>query len=156
MTLGKKGGKCPLCSPLATPLKYAVCSSIYQFGLSTLWISYIYVGTCICSSYLALFIHFVKCMLSVRCTFSYCCRLYVTIHEKTMHNALELRPPLPTTTFELLLPCSHGDMSKNVPGSPVLEYCKKLQWTLLCTLHAEVRILAVYGKYVAPPTKSMS
>ena len=32
---------------------------------------------------------------------------YVTVHEKTMHNALEkvfeLRPPLPTTTFELLL-----------------------------------------------------
>ena len=33
--------------------------------------------------------------------------LFVTVHEKTMHNALkeifELRPPLPTTTFELLL-----------------------------------------------------
>ena len=31
----------------------------------------------------------------------------VTLHEKTMHNALttdfELRPPLPTTTFELLI-----------------------------------------------------
>ena len=30
----------------------------------------------------------------------------MTLHEKTMHNALknifELRPPLPTTTFELL------------------------------------------------------
>ena len=25
-----------------------------------------------------------------------------------------------------------------------------------CSLHAEVRILAVYAKYVAPPTKSMS
>ena len=33
--------------------------------------------------------------------------IIVTVHEKTMHNALkkifELRPPLPTTTFELLL-----------------------------------------------------
>ena len=32
---------------------------------------------------------------------------FVTFHDKTMHNALttdlELRPPLPTTTFELLL-----------------------------------------------------
>ncbi len=32
---------------------------------------------------------------------------YVTLHEKTKHNArknfFELRPPLPTTTFELLL-----------------------------------------------------
>ena len=25
-----------------------------------------------------------------------------------------------------------------------------------CSLHTEVRILAVYAKYVAPPTKSMS
>ena len=34
-------------------------------------------------------------------------RLIVTFHDKTMHNALttdyELRPPLPTITFELLL-----------------------------------------------------
>ena len=25
-----------------------------------------------------------------------------------------------------------------------------------CLLHAEVRILAVYAKYITPPTKSMS
>ena len=25
-----------------------------------------------------------------------------------------------------------------------------------CSLHAEVRILAIYAKYVAPPTKSIS
>ena len=34
-------------------------------------------------------------------------RVYVTLHEKTMHNALtidfELRLPFPTTTFELLI-----------------------------------------------------
>ena len=35
------------------------------------------------------------------------CNTYVTVHEKTKHNALkiifELRRPLPTTTFKLLL-----------------------------------------------------
>ena len=30
-------------------------------------------------------------------------------------------------------PCSHGDMSKNMSGFPVLKFCKKLQWTLLHT-----------------------
>ena len=61
----------------------------------------------------------------------------VTVHKKTMHNALktifELRPPLPTTTFvlcsskfEVSSPCSHGDMSKNIRGPPVLKFCKKI------------------------------
>ena len=34
--------------------------------------------------------------------------------------------------------------------------CSKHNETLLRTLHAEVRILAVYDKYVATPTKSKS
>ena len=47
-------------------------------------------------------------------------------------------------------------MSQNVPGSPVIKMCSKHNETLLRTLHAEVRILAVYAKYVAMPTKSKS
>ena len=81
--------------------------------------------------------------------------MYIRDHDKTKHNALttdfELRPPLPTTTlnccsckFEVPSPCSHGDMSQNVPGSPVLKFCRKCNETLLRTLHAEVRILTVY------------
>ena len=42
------------------------------------------------------------------------------------------------------------------PGSPVIKMCSKLNETLLRTLQAEVRILAVYDKYVATPTKSKS
>ena len=45
-------------------------------------------------------------------------------------------------------------MSQNVPGSPVIKMCSKHNETLLRTLHAEVRILTVYAKYVAMPTKS--
>ena len=47
-------------------------------------------------------------------------------------------------------------MSQNVPESPVIKMCSKHNETLLHTLHAEVRILAVYAQYVATPTKSMS
>ena len=47
-------------------------------------------------------------------------------------------------------------MSQNVPGSPVLKLSSKRNETLLGTWHMEVHILAVYAKYVAPPTKSMS
>ena len=47
-------------------------------------------------------------------------------------------------------------MSQNVPGSPVIKMCSKQNETLLRTLHAEIRILAVYAKYVATPTKSKS
>ena len=47
-------------------------------------------------------------------------------------------------------------MSQNVPGLPVLKFYSKHNETLLRTLHAEVCILAVYAKYVALPTKSMS
>ena len=40
--------------------------------------------------------------------------------------------------------------ARNVLGGAVsISYCA-------CSLHAEVRILPVYAKYVAPPTKSMS
>ena len=53
--------------------------------------------------------------------------------------------------FEVSSPCSHGDMSRNVPGSSVIKMCSKLNETLLRTLHAEVRILAVHEKYVAHP-----
>ena len=94
--------------------------------------------------------------------------LHVTLHEKTMHIALttdfELRPPLPTTTFKLLIlqkfevssPRRFRDMSQNVPGSPVLQFSSRRNETLLHMLHAEVRIVTVYARYVAPPTKSMS
>ena len=50
---------------------------------------------------------------------------------KPRHNALttdfELRPQLPTTTFgsskfEVSSLCSHGDMSKSIPRSPVLKF----------------------------------
>ena len=48
-------------------------------------------------------------------------------------------------------------MSQNVPGSPVIKMFSKHNETLMLrTLHAEVRILAVYAKYVATPTKSKS
>ena len=53
---------------------------------------------------------------------------------------------------EVSSPCSFGDMSQTVPGSPVLKFSSKRNETLLRTLHAEVSILAVYAKYVAPPT----
>ena len=43
-----------------------------------------------------------------------------------------------------------------MPGLPVIKICSKLNETLLHTLHAEVRILAVYAKYVTTPTKSKS
>lgn len=57
--------------------------------------------------------------------------LFTIIHEKTNHTAhkmiFELRPPLATMAFGLLLEkievssqCDHGDMSQNVPGLPVL------------------------------------
>ena len=79
----------------------------------------------------------------------------VTFHDKTMHSALttdfELRPPLTTTTFnccsskfEVSSQCSHGDMSKNTLGLPVLKFYRKCNETLPHTLHEEVRILTVY------------
>ena len=49
--------------------------------------------------------------------------------------------------------CSFGDMSQNVPGSPILKFFSKRNETLLRMLHMEVRILA---KYVASPTESIS
>ena len=89
---------------------------------------------------------------------------YVTFHDKTNHIALtidfQLRPPLPTTTFELLLlqirslqpmqswaKCTQIACNKNY---------SKHDETLLRTLHAEVRILAVYAKCMATSTKSTS
>ena len=47
-------------------------------------------------------------------------------------------------------------MSQNVPGSHVIKVCSKHNEILIRTLHTEVRILAVYAKYVATPTKSKS
>ena len=67
---------------------------------------------------------------------------FVTLHEETKHNAwkkiFELRPPLPTTTFcsskfEISSPCSHGDTSQNVPGSPVIKLCSKHNETYIAT-----------------------
>ena len=93
--------------------------------------------------------------------------LFVTIHGKTILHTksfFEIRQPLPCMAFGLQLekkvefssPCSFGDMCQNVPGSPVLKFSSKRYETLSCTLHTEVHILAIYAKYVAPPTKSMS
>ena len=67
----------------------------------------------------------------------------------TNYNLWTIAP----ANLKSLAPCSHGDMSKNIPGSPVLKFCKKLQWTLLRTLHAEVRILAVYDMWPRPPSQ---
>ena len=58
--------------------------------------------------------------------------------------------------FEVPTLCSFGDNGQNVPGSPVLKFFSKHNETLLCMLHAEVRMLTVYANYVATPTKSMS
>ena len=79
---------------------------------------------------------------------------YVTLHDKTKHNALttnfEIRPPLLkplnycSCKFEVSSLCSHEDMSQNVPGSPVLKFSSKRNETLLCTLHEEVHILTVH------------
>ena len=91
----------------------------------------------------------------------------MTFHDKIMHIApttdFELRQPLSTTTLncyscklKVSSLCSHGDMSKNTPRSPVLKFCKKSNETLLRMLHTDVHILSVYAKYMAPPTKSMS
>ena len=44
----------------------------------------------------------------------------------------------------------------SLPRSPVLKFSSECNETLLRTLHVEVHILAVYTKYVALPTKSMS
>ena len=58
---------------------------------------------------------------------------------------------------EVSSPCSFGDMSQNVPRSPVLKFSSKRNETLLCTLHgAEVCILAVYAKYMAGPAYKAS
>ena len=91
------------------------------------------------------------------------CVIYVTVHGKTNHIAqkivFELRPPLPTMTFELPKlksnPRRFGYMSENVPQLPVLSFYSKRNQTLPPTLDVEVRIL-VYTKNVAAPTKSMS
>ena len=83
-----------------------------------------------------------------------------TMWPSTNHIAhktvFELRPPLPTTTFELLLlqtssPYIFGDMSQHVHGWPVLKFYSKRNKTLLRTLHT-----CRLWKYVAPPTESMS
>ena len=59
---------------------------------------------------------------------------------------------MPTTTFELLVLqianlevsslCSHGDISKNTPGSAILNFCRKHNENALHLLQAEVRICA--------------
>ena len=52
--------------------------------------------------------------------------------KPTILRRRPLRPPLPSITFkhgsckfEVSSPCSHGDMSQNVPGSPVIKMCSK-------------------------------
>ena len=92
---------------------------------------------------------------------SYKCMMIFTRYQGFIQRggALEFPPPeslkicivkvagpsqLSTCKFEVPSPCSHGDMSQNVPGSPVLKFCRKCNETLLRTLHVEVRILTVY------------
>ena len=86
-----------------------------------------------------------------------CTVLYVTMAEPTIlcTKSFEIRRPLPSMAFSLQ-PMYFRDMSQNVPGSPILKISSKHNETLLHMLHTEVRILTVYAKYVAPPTKSMS
>ena len=90
--------------------------------------------------------------------------VYVTVHEKTMHNApkkIWVKATITNYNLWTIAPANLKSLACVVMEIwakiyPDCLYCKKLQWTLLRTLHAEVRILVVYGKYVAPPTKSMS
>ena len=80
---------------------------------------------------------------------------YCTQTNHIVHKIVfEMRQPLRSMGFEVS--SLFGDMSQNVRGSPILKFFSKRNETLLRTLHAEVRILAIYAKYVAPPTKSMS
>ena len=58
--------------------------------------------------------------------------------------------------FEVSSRCSYGDMTQNVPGSPILNFSSKCNETLLRTLHAEAPYTPRLCKYVAPPTKSIS
>jgi hypothetical protein len=61
--------------------------------------------------------------------------VFVIVHEKTMYewekifsygHHCQVQPlNYYSCKFEVASPCSHGDMSKNVPGSPVLKFCKK-------------------------------
>ena len=86
---------------------------------------------------------------------------YVTIHGKTNHIvykiAFEFRRPLPYTAFGLLLEKDLKSLTHVVLEIlPVLKFSNKRNETSLHTLHAEVCMLTVYAKYVAPPTKSMS
>ena len=64
-------------------------------------------------------------------------QLYVTLHDRINHVALEiifeLRQPLPTnwwsSKFEVSRPCSHGDISKNTPGLTVPNFSRKCNET---------------------------
>ena len=47
--------------------------------------------------------------------------------------------------FEVSSPCSFGDMSQSVPGSPILNFSSERNERLLRMLHTEVRILTVYA-----------
>ncbi len=73
-----------------------VCTFVHECA-------YMYICTFMC-------VKVYVCMCTFVCECVYECtrvHIYVTFHDKTKHNALttdfELRPPLPTTTFELLL-----------------------------------------------------
>ena len=52
--------------------------------------------------------------------------------------------------------CNHGDVSKNVLGSPVPKFYNKIAMNVATHVAHEVPIFVVYGKYVAPPVKSLS
>ena len=79
---------------------------------------------------------------------------YVTFMTKpsidTLTADFELRvyynelQPLAIAPANLAFAGSHGNVSKNTPGSPVLKF------PLPCTLHAEVRILNVCKKICGP------
>ena len=88
---------------------------------------------------------------------------YVTIHGKTNHNAHKIVFEISYQVWPLdccwkkFEVCSFGDMSQNVPiRLPILKFSSKQNEALLHTLYTEVNILAVYAKYVAPPTKTVS
>ena len=107
--------------------------------------------------------HMITCMGSydlIMCPpVLYIMYIYVTVHDKTNHIAVkmifELRRPLPKSTFELRLEkfevssrCSYGDMSQNVPGSPILNFSSKRNETLLRTLTRVARGSPVYSPFM--------
>ena len=86
------------------------------------------------------------------------CLSYVTVHDKTNHIVLtitfELRRPLPTATFELLLQPKYLQWHK-------LKYTRidrtllfrKTQWNTIRSFTADFRILAIYAYMLATPTR---